>query len=123
MDGMDRGAHEGRLTAERASMVEQLSDLGGDLDDIVGAARDVATDDEHDPEGATIAFERSQISALIEAATQHLAAVDHALVRVADGTYADCERCGGPIGDARLEARPTATTCIACASAAATRAR
>jgi DnaK suppressor protein len=121
MDGMDRGVHADRLAVERAGTLAQLADLGGDLDAIVGAARDVATDDEHDPEGATIAFERSQVSALIGAATEHLAAVDHALIRLADGTFGDCERCGRAIGDARLEARPTAATCIACASATATR--
>ena len=35
--------------------------------------------------------------------------------RVADGTYGVCASCGDPIAPGRLEARPTARTCIACA--------
>ena len=32
--------------------------------------------------------------------------------RLAAGTYGTCEVCGEPIDPARLEARPTATTCV-----------
>ena len=42
------------------------------------------------------------------------AAVDAALARVDDGSYGVCERCGQPIAPARLEARPTARTCVSC---------
>jgi DnaK suppressor protein len=31
-----------------------------------------------------------------------------------EGTYGLCERCGEAILTARLEARPTARTCVAC---------
>ncbi|WP_368497378.1 TraR/DksA family transcriptional regulator [Herbiconiux sp. A18JL235] len=43
---------------------------------------------------------------------------DAALTRLAEDRYGLCERCGEPIGAGRLEARPTARLCIACASAA-----
>ena len=39
-----------------------------------------------------------------------------ALARLADGTFGRCERCSARIGEARLEARPTARLCIDCAS-------
>lgn len=39
-----------------------------------------------------------------------------ALARIDNGTYGICTGCGEPIGRARLEAQPTATTCIACAA-------
>ena len=84
---------------------------------MVAASRDSNADDEHDPEGATIAFERAQLAAILKQATGELAEVDAALERVADGTYGTCERCGQPIAPARLEARPTARYCIACATA------
>jgi DnaK suppressor protein len=35
---------------------------------------------------------------------------------VADGTYGVCEVCGARIPDGRLEARPTARTCVGCAA-------
>jgi RNA polymerase-binding transcription factor DksA len=38
-----------------------------------------------------------------------------ALLRIANGTYGDCAKCGNAIGTARLDAMPTATRCIACA--------
>ena len=85
---------------------------------MVAASRDSNADDEHDPEGATIAFERSQISALVLQVQGHLSEVEEALGRLDGGTYGSCERCGQPIATGRLEARPTASTCIRCASTA-----
>ena len=76
----------------------------------------VATDDEHDPEGATIAFERAQLAGLLESAGDHLASLDDALDRLREGRYGTCEVCGRPIDPARLAARPAARTCITCAS-------
>ena len=81
---------------------------------MVEAASDVATDDEHDPEGATIAFERARVGALLEQAQRHLVDIDDALTRLDEGRYGICERCGASISPARLEARPVARTCIAC---------
>jgi RNA polymerase-binding transcription factor len=97
---------------------ERLAALTGDYAGIVEASKDSNADDEHDPEGATIAFERSQVGTLVEEARHRLAEVEAARARLADGTYGTCERCGEPIGEGRLEARPTARTCIRCASGA-----
>ncbi|MBB6626064.1 TraR/DksA C4-type zinc finger protein [Nocardioides sp. KIGAM211] len=105
-----------RLEAERAQTLSRLASLTGDYDEVVAASRDTNADDEHDPEGATIAFERSQLGALVRQARDHLAEVDAAVQRLADATYGVCEHCGGPVGEERLEARPTARTCIGCAS-------
>jgi RNA polymerase-binding transcription factor len=44
-----------------------------------------------------------------------LADVERAQAKLADGTYGACDACHGPIGDARLEALPWATECVACA--------
>jgi RNA polymerase-binding transcription factor DksA len=74
-------------------------------------------DDEHDPEGSTIAFERAQTAALLDRAEERIDALDRALGRVEDGSYGTCVRCGRPIGADRLEARPDAETCVTCAAA------
>jgi DnaK suppressor protein len=104
-----------RLAAEGARAEAQLSALRRDFGGIVAASRDSNADDEHDPEGHTIAFERSQVDALIRQAESRLAEVDAALQRLAEGRYGVCERCGRPVAAGRLEARPTARTCVGCA--------
>ena len=115
MSGWDATA---ALEAERTRTRDRLADLLGDHADIVEASTGSNADDEHDPEGATIAFERAQVSALVDQAHAHLAEVEAALERVAAGAYGTCERCGRPIDPARLEARPVARTCITCAARA-----
>jgi len=106
-----------RLAAELAAASDRIAELARDLAGVVAASRDVATDDEHDPEGQTIAYERAQLTALLADARDRQGAVDRVLDRLERGEYGRCERCGGPIGAERLAARPTATTCIGCASA------
>ncbi len=102
------------LEAERADAVRRLAGLTGQFDEVVAASRDTNADDEHDPEGATIAFERSQLAALVAQVRGRLADIDAALERLAAGTYGICEVCGRPIAVGRLEVRPTARTCVGC---------
>ena len=104
-----------RLAEERRRTTRRLAELQSDYRGFVEASQDTNADDEHDPEGATIAFERSQVGALVRQAEQHLEEVDAASARVADGTYGLCAVCGEPIPTDRLEVRPTATTCVGCA--------
>lgn len=106
-----------RLEADREQTIGRLTSLTRDYGAVVAASRDTNADDEHDPEGATIAFERSQIGALVRQAHLHLEEIEAALKRIGIGTYGSCERCGASIGEARLGARPTARTCIECAAA------
>ena len=113
---MSDGARE-RLEAEHRQTLARLADLTEDFDAVVAASRDTNADDEHDPEGATIAFERSQVQALLRQARRHLDEVEAAMARLPEGTYGICESCGEPIGEGRLEARPVARTCITCAAA------
>jgi RNA polymerase-binding transcription factor DksA len=105
------------LEEDRETTSARIEALTRDFDDIVAAASSVANDDEHDPEGATIAFERSQVSSLLDTARHHLAELDDALERLEGGEYGRCEQCGEPIAAERLAVRPAATTCVACASA------
>jgi RNA polymerase-binding transcription factor DksA len=104
------------LAAERQQTLDRITAVSREFDGIVEASAGVATDDEHDPEGATIAFERAQLAALLDQAQRHLAELDEAAGRLRQGRYGQCERCGRPIAAGRLAARPTARTCIACAS-------
>jgi DnaK suppressor protein len=49
-----------------------------------------------------------------ERESQTVADIDQALLRIDEGTYGDCARCGKPIPEARLEALPTARYDAAC---------
>jgi DnaK suppressor protein len=66
-------------------------------------------------EGTSIAIERFTDVAIHEQIVHQLAAVDSALVRVAEGTYGICEVCGRVIAPERLEAIPWAAACVSCA--------
>jgi RNA polymerase-binding protein DksA len=105
-----------RLTTERVAAASRIAALQRDVDDIVESAKGGATDDEHDAEGATIAFERAQAMALLEETRLQVSTLDQALARVDAGSYGTCESCGDPIAAERLAARPAATRCITCAT-------
>jgi DnaK suppressor protein len=107
---------EERLAEERTRTLERIEALNRDRDGIIESSISTSVDDEHDPEGATIAFERSQIEALLDQSRRHLSELDRALRQLAEGDYGTCESCGAPIAPERLAARPTARTCIGCAA-------
>ncbi|MGH8889150.1 MAG: TraR/DksA family transcriptional regulator [Acidothermaceae bacterium] len=113
---MDDAQVRDALASERAAIAARIAALSRDLEQVISAARDANVDDEHDPEGATIAYEREQLHGLLNHAREQLDDVDHALARVAAGTYPFCEKCSAPIATERLTARPTARSCIRCAS-------
>ena len=99
----------------RASAEAEAATLAHDLEELFTASRDSNGDDEHDPEGATVGFERAQLTALLATARARIAEVDDALRRVDSETYGVCEGCGQPIAGERLVARPFARRCIRCA--------
>jgi DnaK suppressor protein len=107
-----------RLNTDRDQTLGRIAELEREFGAIVASASEGSAggDDEHDPEGATIAFERQHVAALIASARAHLMAIDAALRKVTYGTYEICDICGGLIGAERLAARPAALTCVRCAA-------
>lgn len=118
-DGDSKFDDETRIRAaiadERSRTVEQIQNLERSFAAIVDAAELTSTDDEHDPEGATIAYERAQVWALLLQARHDLRALDSAIERIAHDSLLTCAVCGGPIVLARILALPGTTTCITCA--------
>jgi RNA polymerase-binding transcription factor DksA len=114
----DQETPKSRLNSEREQSLGQIAELEREFAAILAAAADGSAggDDEHDPEGATVAFERQHVAALLAQARAHLDAIDAALRKVHSGVYEVCDLCGGPIGAERLAARPAALTCIRCAA-------
>jgi DnaK suppressor protein len=103
------------LVADREQTIRLIDSVTAELESFVSARRDTATDDEHDPEGPTLAFERSQSSAVLTQSHQHLTDIDSALLRMDEGTFGQCKTCGGSIALGRLQARPQSALCISCA--------
>ncbi|WP_353611986.1 TraR/DksA C4-type zinc finger protein [Nostocoides sp. Soil756] len=96
----------------RADLRERLAGMDRDMERMMAASLDSNADDEHDPEGQTIAYERAQLASLTAGLREHLAELDDAAARIAEGTYGRCAVCGEPIAAGRLEARPAARTCV-----------
>lgn len=105
------------LAAARAAAVDRVRSLTRELDSLAEEQSLTSHDDEHDPEGVTIAVQRAQLQGLLAAAERERDDLDRAVRRLAEGGYGRCAGCGGPIAAERLEALPATTTCIACASA------
>lgn len=97
------------LEAERDELRGQLADLGfGSI-----------TGDHYDPnfaDSSQVTAERGEAEALAARLRDTLSDVEHALDKLDAGTFGACEECGQPIGEARLEAMPTARRCMSCAS-------
>lgn len=70
--------------------------------------------DNHLGDTATVTYDREMDYTLEENSETVLGAIDRALARIDEGTYGTCQRCGKPIAEERLEARPWAELCIDC---------
>jgi RNA polymerase-binding transcription factor DksA len=112
---MDESTAGEVLGAERQATLARIDEITVEFDGIVDSSVNSNIDDEHDPEGSTVAFERAQTAALLALARAYLDDLDRALARVAAGSYAVCERCGREIASERLAARPAARCCFSCA--------
>jgi RNA polymerase-binding protein DksA len=100
------------LDAERARALADLEIAESDLQGLMRDAGEGAGDDQADA-GASI-FGREYEMSLAANSREKLDQVEHALERLANGTYGICESCGNPIGKMRLQAAPRATLCLAC---------
>ena len=103
----DWSKHEEQLKARRAELTHELADIEDRLDD------------EPPKDWEDRASER-QSDEVLEALGSHdlaeLRQIDAALVRLSDGTYGDCMKCGDPISAERLEALPATPFCKNCAT-------
>lgn len=98
-----------QLEEEQARIRGQLAQMG------VGGAE--LSFDEGFADSGQVTAERGEVEALAGSLQETLAEVSDAIARLETGGYGLCESCGQPIAPARLEAKPAARDCIACASA------
>ena len=105
---MDESVARQRLMVERAEVTQLLKDAESAATqdrDAEGEPGDYA--DEAQPLTA-----QGMDDALAEGFRDRIAAIDHALKRLDDGTYGTSVRSGAPIPDERLDADPAAELTI-----------
>jgi RNA polymerase-binding protein DksA len=100
------------LNAERDRLRSELNLAEHELHDLMRDAGDGAGNDQADVGSST--FERDHEMSLARNARGMLEQTEKALARIDDGSYGQCESCGGPIGKMRLMAFPRATLCLTC---------
>jgi RNA polymerase-binding transcription factor DksA len=110
----EHAALEALIASERNRLAETDAELVAEHEAVVEASADANLDDEHDPEGATVGFERARVASLLDHVRSRMAELDQAAERLRAGTYGECGRCGEPIAFERLEAHPAAVTCVGC---------
>jgi RNA polymerase-binding protein DksA len=102
-------AFENRLNELRAEMTSRISAIDKDV-----RHREEPVEKDF-AEQVTQAENDDVLNALDGEARATVQKIDAALLRIKEGTYGTCGRCGEPIDKKRLEAVPYATLCIGCA--------
>jgi RNA polymerase-binding transcription factor DksA len=111
--GMDTEQARQRLLAERARL-EEVREAAERLSAGAreAAERELSSADQHPAELATETIERELDQSVVLRVATELSEIEAALGRLDSGRYGECEECGSPIGDERLEAIPAARYCI-----------
>ncbi|QFG68149.1 TraR/DksA family transcriptional regulator [Ornithinimicrobium pratense] len=100
------------LLEEADRLHTEVEEAEQDLAELMRDYGDGAGDDQADAGSATL--EREQELSLANNSRELLQQVMHALGRIGNGTYGNCESCGEPIGKMRLQAFSRATLCLTC---------
>ena len=111
-EAVTRDALLAALADDRIRTEARIAALTRDVERIVADAALTPPDDEHDPDGATVGFERAQASHLLADARRHHDDLARAEVRTAAEGPPACDVCGTRIPTERLLARPTTRVCV-----------
>ena len=117
-------AQRRELEARRASYEADAARATATALDLTedGGSQDMADEDGFG-EGDTLNVERDRLLVVATDAQAHVVEIDAALARLEAGSYGQCEACGKPIPQARLEVVPEATLCVTCKTGASLRRR
>jgi DnaK suppressor protein len=111
---MDLEALKSALSAERERLSREIADLDSDLSESLEDSSEESPYDQHMAETAAVTLDREIDLTLEENARASIAQLDRALIKLDNGSYGSCDKCGAPIGEDRLKAAPFATLCIDC---------
>ncbi len=104
-----------QLLVEREELKGREGELGEESFDSSQAEMmgEIGLDDDFADAG-TATFDRERDLSIRNNILDLIEQIDHALRRLDEGTYGQCERCGRPIEAARLKALPHAVLCLDC---------
>ncbi len=109
-DELQRHARE-HLLARSNELRERLQRIRADL------RREVTPLPADAPDAAVVRGNDAALAAIGESANTELERIDNAIRRIDADMFAICDKCGGEIAEARLDAVPYATQCGDCARA------
>jgi DnaK suppressor protein len=109
---MDTETARSRLDEERERLTRTLADLEQQSDAQKESLQELSVYDQHAGDIGTETFEMEKDASIIESVRAGLDDIEAASARIEAGTYGQCQRCGEPIGDERLQAMPAARYCL-----------
>jgi DnaK suppressor protein len=108
----------------RAALMQRRSSLHAMLRSFGEERRELRVERAREVLDAVVEVSREEVlERLSEQERRELRDIDDALVRIEEGWFGQCVRCGGAIGRHRLRAIPEARHCVACSAAEGRRRR
>jgi DnaK suppressor protein len=111
---MDREDLKKTLETERDRLVREIAELDADLSESLEDSSEESPYDQHMAETAAVTLDREIDLTLEENARAAISQIERALLKLANGSYGICDKCGKPIGEERLRVVPYATLCVEC---------
>ncbi|HEY5885253.1 MAG TPA: TraR/DksA family transcriptional regulator [Pyrinomonadaceae bacterium] len=104
-----------KLAHFEAMLLAQLREHSDNVRQDQAAALELSDDGVMDPADLSLMDHNKELALQLgERESQMVADIDQALLRIKEGSYGVCARCGKVIDDRRLEAVPTARYDAAC---------
>jgi DnaK suppressor protein len=105
---------EKRLKTELASSENELEQIDEQIRSYTEDTELGEPADNHPGDEADHLYERERLMTIREGLAERKSEIQHALDKIDEGRYGECERCAEPIAFERLEALPFARHCIEC---------
>jgi DnaK suppressor protein len=118
IEGLKKLMDQKRLEHFRSILMAQLREHTENVREDQATALDSVDDGVKDSVDMSLQDVNQEITLRMgERESQMIADIDQALMRIDEGSYGVCLRCGKPIDERRLEAMPTARYDAACQTA------
>lgn len=116
MNNKDAQYFKSKLEKEKESLKEEMTTIGRRSRNNPGGWEatpgEIEVDEADENEVADKMEELEENNLILEQLEKQMSEIDAALERIENGTYGICEISGQPIEKERLEANPSARTCI-----------
>ncbi|MCG8611418.1 MAG: TraR/DksA C4-type zinc finger protein [Pseudomonadales bacterium] len=97
----------------RTQLIERRAELEKRLEAI---KMDLGKPLDHDFAEQAVELENGEVLDVLGAeAESEIQQINHALIRMDEGLFGECQACGEPIAEARLKVRPFTSFCVKCA--------